>query len=1225
MQVAVEENETLPIPLSDDEEDEEEGGEQEEGQDQTQDEYQEGEEIGEEREVEEVPNVEAPEALMTPTLAGDIPGPAAPAPRANGVREVAGVDEEQVSLQDWLDPEVPGPHPEPVEEDATGWSRIDTWGVWDCTLCQFPTMADIPGGYRAVWASTVAKVLQAIREAEGGLALERALKWFLILPKALFRQGRRGGKAGKGLVGQRVNCLMREDWGRLLTLLERDTEVAVREDRGERREAARREERERWSEERERDGKRRNALSLLSRGLISKAVRTINSFGIGDMGDPEVRDQMEAKYPDRGAPLPPSVTRGQCIDSLHCLKDVLLGLEGGISAGTGGLRPEYLTCLAETWGKEDMAKLEEFGMRYLTGQLPTWWYRVWLTVATVPLYKTIARTAVRPIGIRPCLSRAIHKVVTKATRPAFTTYFEPQQVVLSQAGAAKLVMGIRMLAEANPQFVVVKSDIKNAFNAVSRARILGVMEGEEELRHLVWHAAQTLAPSSALEHGGRRWGEASEGATQGDPPSAAYFSLAWHPQLRVLDAQLARVGGAARAGMDDLYAVGPPEVLFPALERFWGEVEQVCQLTLERSKTEVFSWVVMQQELPMELTRAGTMVAEEFQPGFICYGIPVGSREYVRHHLHLKVLDVAREVGEVLEALEGEGQAIWTVARSSTLMKLDYHISLCYPSDMVEAAKEMDHLLWGMVERATNISIPKMEEGRGVECCLQLPITRHRDRTYQDWMLRTPVRMGGFGLRSMEDVSLPAFMGAVEQSLPHFLGEEGIFPQLAATLGEVGEGPTRWRGLMESGCRTGEELRNLWTTLQEEARQMTTYLGTELQGPLALPVEGAGEGSSDGSTRRRVTSWLEDTRAATLKKGLENHVDQTARPVWAHPQLDKLSQGWILSLPGPGGLSQAEFSETVARHLCLPSPCCAARVGEPLGMRNLTIDPFGDSILSVSNIPGGSFTARHDLVKGAINSLILDSGLRADCEVFGVFRDLIPSEALTEEEDLQTGRGRQGLLPDFRLDLPGPGAGAGPGALGNVVSTLAELKVIGAVKTYYPRGGARARTKKGVERRGGLIPGEYRRPLASLDTRYHGVEEGQTGPLVRRLEGHGRLLTWVMGSWQEGSKDLHGLLDILADSKVQVLGLARGREATERERAMILSGYRRILSTTAARASSGCLLGRLARVGEAHRAAAKRRAWAKMEGERLEEERRAHWRAHVQGRGVMRGEFVYPV
>ena len=116
-----------------------------------------------------------------------------------------------------------------------------------------------------------------------------------------------------------------------------------------------------------------------------------------------------------------------------------------------------------------------------------------------------------------------------------------------------------------------------------------------------------------------------------------------------------------------------------------------------------------------------------------------------------------------------------------------------------------------------------------------------------------------------------------------------------------------------------------------------------------------------------------------------------------------------------------------------------------------------------------------------------------------------------------------------------------------------------------------------------------------------------------------------MGAWQEASKDLHNLLDVLADHKVAALGLARGREATENELAQMLSGYRRTLSTTAARANSGCLLGRLAKVGEAHRGAARRRAWALRGEKRLQKERRAHWRTHVQGRGVMRGEFVYSV
>ena len=71
---------------------------------------------------------------------------------------------------------------------------------------------------------------------------------------------------------------------------------------------------------------------------------------------------------------------------------------------------------------------------------------------------------------------------------------------------------------------------------------------------------------------------------------------------------------------------------------------------------------------------------------------------------------------------------------------------------------------------------------------------------------------------------------------------------------------------------------------------MSDYLGVQLEGPLAVAVEGAGEGSSDGSIRRRITTYLEDTRAAVLNQGLESHPDQTARPVWVHPQLDKMSQ-----------------------------------------------------------------------------------------------------------------------------------------------------------------------------------------------------------------------------------------------------------------------------------------------------------------------------------------------
>ena len=66
-------------------------------------------------------------------------------------------------------------------------------------------------------------------------------------------------------------------------------------------------------------------------------------------------------------------------------------LPTGVAPGTGGFHAEYLTSLAEVWEDGTMALLEEFCMMYLCGKLPPWWYRIWGTVTTVPLYKTVER------------------------------------------------------------------------------------------------------------------------------------------------------------------------------------------------------------------------------------------------------------------------------------------------------------------------------------------------------------------------------------------------------------------------------------------------------------------------------------------------------------------------------------------------------------------------------------------------------------------------------------------------------------------------------------------------------------------------------------------------------------------------------------------------------------------------------------------------------------------
>ena len=79
-----------------------------------------------------------------------------------------------------------------------------------------------------------------------------------------------------------------------------------------------------------------------------------------------------------------------------------------------------------------------------------------------------------------------------------------------------------------------------------------------------------------------------------------------------------------------------------------------------------------------------------------------------------------------------------------------------------------------------------------------------------------------------------AFIGSLEQALPFFGGEAGICPPLAHLVGETKE--TRYRPLVDSGCRTGRELAAVWRELQEEHREACHFLGKEVEGPAAMEV-----------------------------------------------------------------------------------------------------------------------------------------------------------------------------------------------------------------------------------------------------------------------------------------------------------------------------------------------------------------------------------------------------
>ena len=247
--------------------------------------------------------------------------------------------------------------------------------------------------------------------------------------------------------------------------------------------------------------------------------------------------------------------------------------------------------------------------------------------------------------------------------------------------------------------------------------MIEILSSEPTLKHLAWFAATVLAPYSGLETRGRRWGETGEGGTQGAPESAPFFCVAIQPAVRRMDERCKAAGGMAKFGLDDGYAVGPLEVVLDAVRRFADEVKEQCLLQLEWSKTELFSWDgVLPAGCPEGITLAGEESPGGFRPGFLCYGVPVGTPEYATSQLWERARKIVADARKTVDILGGERQALWAALKWSISQRFDYWCQLSYPSDLQPAAAWLDSQLWGVLESAVGTHIPRGEEGKGWEC-----------------------------------------------------------------------------------------------------------------------------------------------------------------------------------------------------------------------------------------------------------------------------------------------------------------------------------------------------------------------------------------------------------------------------------------------------------------------------------------------------------------------------
>ena len=147
---------------------------------------------------------------------------------------------------------------------------------------------------------------------------------------------------------------------------------------------------------------------------------------------------------------------------------------------------------------------------------------------------------VRPIAVGTVFRRTVAKLACSLLRDRFGSYFSPFQFGVSTPGGSERVVHLLQLSlSQHPDWVLLKTDARNAFNSVSRQRFLDLVNEHFPTLQAFVYACYAVPPSLVLLHeDGFRCIKSEEGVQQGGPSGS--FS--------VLSGITILLGGGTRSG-----------------------------------------------------------------------------------------------------------------------------------------------------------------------------------------------------------------------------------------------------------------------------------------------------------------------------------------------------------------------------------------------------------------------------------------------------------------------------------------------------------------------------------------------------------------------------------------------------------------------------------------------------------------------------------------------------
>ena len=342
-----------------------------------------------------------------------------------------------------------------------------------------------------------------------------------------------------------------------------------------------------------------------------------------------------------------------------------------------------------------MEAYDEHATVFAGAQYPAWLYAAVAISGVTPAVKARpeepdAVPDVRPIAGLERELVAITHVLTEEVREDIEAVLAPQQVACGMSGGiSSVIHGARTLLELRKGFVAVKLDMTHGYGSIWRAASLRRLAQQPRLAHLVPLLHALGASPSDVRVGRLRQrlfaqvaeraqhGDMSEGWWQGLSLASLVFCVAIHPEVVALDAELAEYGGAARFIMDDGLAIGPPQIVFAAIERFARRLRASLGLVMKPSAYGCYSMghdltvCPFRGDIPIGVLD-GEMVTDGEYLGIVVGGAPIGTDGFMGETMRAKGREVVSCIEHTIQKLQPPPFYAWSVLYSHCASLFDY-------------------------------------------------------------------------------------------------------------------------------------------------------------------------------------------------------------------------------------------------------------------------------------------------------------------------------------------------------------------------------------------------------------------------------------------------------------------------------------------------------------------------------------------------------------------------